>query len=160
MIQPVRPVGYSALSAPLAVQAQAYCARLIWGDRRCGALWLRSWIGMPLGLALHQEGLTALSRGLADTLQAVRAGQAIGEHAPEPDEAAGQPAAGDSDADERVEWTPWPAHPPFADEVTRWWPSDDWPPSEPPVVVEDRIPDAPAEVIDWRATGSLLDFWI
>ena len=25
-------------------------------------------------------------------------------------------------------WHPWPAHPPFADEVTRWWPSDEKPP--------------------------------
>lgn len=57
-------------------------------------------------------------------------------------------------------WQPWPAQPPFIDEVTRWWPHDDWPPTRPPIVVEDHHPDAPIQVIDWRAAGGLLDLRI
>ena len=57
-------------------------------------------------------------------------------------------------------WEAWSAHEPFADEITRWWPSDDWPPESPAVVIEDRSPDAPVQVIDWYHTGGLLDTWV
>ena len=64
----------------------------------------------------------------------------------------------DRDALAKVEpWEPWPAHEAFADEKTRWWPSDDYPPTDPPVVIEDRIPDPPIEIVDWRDRGGLLN---
>gem|GEM_PF-4296163 len=62
-------------------------------------------------------------------------------------------ASGDSS----LVWQPWPAHEPFADEITRWWPSDDWPSHEPQILIEDTIPDVPPDVISWRHLGSLLD---
>ena len=54
-------------------------------------------------------------------------------------------------------WRPWPAHAPFADEIDRWWPGNEWPPREPAVVIVYQLPARPAEVIDWRAIGGLLD---
>ena len=55
------------------------------------------------------------------------------------------------------EWRPWPAHAPFADEIDRWWPGNEWPPREPSIVIVHQIPEWPVEVIDWRAVGGLLD---
>jgi len=57
-------------------------------------------------------------------------------------------------------WHPWPAHMPFADEVDRWWPSEEYPPLAPPPVVEDALPDRPPAVVLWPAAGGLLDTWV
>ncbi len=56
-------------------------------------------------------------------------------------------------------WEPWPASPIFADEVTRWWPSDEFPPPEPAVVIENRLPDAPPVYLDPSVRGRFIDFW-
>jgi hypothetical protein len=53
-------------------------------------------------------------------------------------------------------WEPWPAREPYADEITRWWPSDEYPPLQPSIVYEDRIPDRPP-VIAMHALGGLVD---
>ncbi len=54
-------------------------------------------------------------------------------------------------------WQPWPAHEPFADEITRWWPSNEYPPPQPPIVYEDRIPNRPPVIADWYALGGVVD---
>ena len=64
------------------------------------------------------------------------------------------------DRGEAARWQPWPAHPPFADEITRRWPSDEFPPTEPVPVVEDQIPDSWPNVVLWPANGGLLDVWV
>lgn len=57
-------------------------------------------------------------------------------------------------------WQAWPADLPFSDRVTFRWPSDDWPPEEPPIIVEDTPSDRPIEIVDWRHLGGLLDMVI
>ena len=134
MIQPVHPVGWPLLSAPTAIYA--LCRSVGWISGRWWAYWF-SGIRLPIA--------PALGRPLSETATApaLQHGHS--------------PVRGEAPAVKR--WQPWPAHPPFADEVTRWWPSDDWPPAEPPLVIEDILPDLPPEIIDWRARGGLLDFW-
>lgn len=56
-------------------------------------------------------------------------------------------------------WKPWPAHPPFIDEVQRWWPSQDWPPPDPPIIIKEAIPDGPPYLIIWAPPGRLIDLW-
>ncbi len=56
-------------------------------------------------------------------------------------------------------WKPWPAHPPFIDEVHRWWPSQDWPPPDPPIIIQETIPNNPPYLIIWQPAGGLLDLW-
>jgi hypothetical protein len=58
-----------------------------------------------------------------------------------------------------LKWEPWPNEPPFIDRLRIHWPSDDWPPVDPPVIIEDQLPDAPPQIILWRDTGGLLDMW-
>jgi len=58
------------------------------------------------------------------------------------------------------EWEPWPAHEAFADEITRWWPSDNWPPKEPPIEIKEQVADWPPEIVAWPMRGGLLDFWV
>lgn len=55
-------------------------------------------------------------------------------------------------------WRPWPAYPPFAAEVERWWPSD-----EPPPLSSTGIPDEISgverqRVLLWRGVGGFIDF--
>lgn len=57
-------------------------------------------------------------------------------------------------------WQLWPAHPAFADEIHRWWPSDEHPPAVPEVRVEDQKPDRPPDVVLMPARGGLFDVWI
>jgi len=56
-------------------------------------------------------------------------------------------------------WQPWPAHEPFADEILRWWPSQEYPPLEPTPVIEDKQPDRIPDFVLWPAYGGLLDTW-
>jgi hypothetical protein len=56
-------------------------------------------------------------------------------------------------------WEPWPAYPPYADRVSRWWPFLESPPAGPPIVIEDGLPDAPVQIVDWRSIGALIDLW-
>ena len=135
MIHPVRPVGWSMLSAPAALYA--LCSRLGLPYSRCRMLRLALWAPLPVVLAARSQLASLAAAPLSRDIAAVRPGE---------------PSAVEP-------WQPWPAHAPFADEVTRWWPSDDWPPAEPAIVVEDHIPDLPPELVDWRSLGSLLDFW-
>jgi hypothetical protein len=58
------------------------------------------------------------------------------------------------------EWHPWPEVAPLIDREVIRWPCDNWPPAQPRVVVEDRIPDAPAQTVLWRDIGGLLDMWV
>jgi hypothetical protein len=60
----------------------------------------------------------------------------------------------------RQPWQLWPAHPAFTDEIKRWWPSDEYPPPTPDVVVEDHWPDRLPDVVLMPARGGLLDVWI
>ncbi len=57
-------------------------------------------------------------------------------------------------------WQPWPAHPPLADESRRWWPGDDFPPETPEIVIEDRRPDRPPNIVLMPMRGGLFDIWI
>lgn len=134
MVGPVRPVDWFVPSVPRAVYA--LCRHLGWVGRGCRAIWL-PWIRLPSAPTLGRNLTGAVPEPITRDCRA--------------------PACREPPSVEP--WQPWPAHPPFADEVTRWWPSDDWPPSEPPVVIEDQIPDVPAEIIDWRARSGLLDLW-
>jgi len=56
-------------------------------------------------------------------------------------------------------WQPWPAHPPFIDEVHRWWPSQDWPPPDPPIIIEETVNSGPPYLILWQSPGRLVDLW-
>jgi len=66
----------------------------------------------------------------------------------------------DAGGTDRPRWELWPAHPAFADEIYRWWPSDEQPAERPKVVIEDRKPDRPADVVLMPARGGLFDVWI
>lgn len=57
-----------------------------------------------------------------------------------------------------LQWQPWPACPPYAFRVGRWWPWVDWPPAEPPAVVE-RVVELSPERIFLNTRGSMLDLW-
>jgi hypothetical protein len=59
-----------------------------------------------------------------------------------------------------LEWKPWPVDPAIVDRVEISWPSDQRPSAEPPIIFEDRMPDAPAQLIFWQDTGGLLDMWV
>ena len=59
-----------------------------------------------------------------------------------------------------LRWQPWPAYEPYIDRPTRWWPSDDFPPEEPEVVIEDKIPDKLTDIVLWPAYGGLLDVFV
>lgn len=64
-----------------------------------------------------------------------------------------------ADVPDRLKWQPWPVEPPLIDRVRTRWPSDHWPPAEPPVAIEDRLPDVPPQILLWRNSGNLLDMW-
>ena len=134
MIHPIRPVGWSTVSA--ATTLHALCSRLGRTDGCWKGFWLaKARLLIPLALRgqLAREPVAPAIRVLCNSLAAMSRGV-------EP-------------------WQPWSAHPPYADEVTRWWPSDDWPPTEPPVAIEDTLPDTAPPVIEWREYGGSLDFW-
>lgn len=57
-------------------------------------------------------------------------------------------------------WQPWPVESPRSDHLAIRWPSDDWPVGESRITVEDTLPDAPVQIIEWRQTGGLLDMWV
>lgn len=57
-----------------------------------------------------------------------------------------------------LRWQPWPAEPPYINEVRLHWPGDDPPSPHPTVVIEDRIADHPPPVLLYPTTG-LIDTW-
>ncbi len=71
---------------------------------------------------------------------------------------AGGSASGFTGERPELQWQPWPACPPYAFQVRRWWPWVDWPPPEPPAVVE-RVVELPPERIFLNTRGSMVDLW-
>lgn len=53
-------------------------------------------------------------------------------------------------------WQPWPAHGPFATEVRRWWPSDEFPPPEAVVIVEQQPAALQPAALN---RGNFIDLW-
>ena len=56
------------------------------------------------------------------------------------------------------EWRPWPAHAAFADEVERWWPSDELPPTSSASNSDEIFYAERERVLLWRGVGGLIDF--
>jgi len=147
VIQPVRAVGISVSSvAHVLYSIRCRLARALAENRTIYAV---------LGRSLLTEGLRSRPSRVVIPL-------AFACYYPYPlcghPEILGQSRAGP--VEPWQQWQPWPAHGAFADEITRWWPSDEWPSLQPPPVIEDTLPDAPPELISWRDHGGLLDLWI
>jgi len=56
-------------------------------------------------------------------------------------------------------WQPWSAHEPFADEITRWWPSDEVPCEKEIAILEPSAGSLQPQLVLWPANGGLLDTW-
>jgi len=55
-------------------------------------------------------------------------------------------------------WRPWPAHAPFVDKVTRWWPSDEKPAiTREPIYVYAADPRRSPELVHIPASGGMLN---
>jgi len=150
LIHPVRPVGgapllvqYSALTAPLFVRLQL---------ARLGRLYI-PWHRLSLYLALLDRSdpskpATLATRRTFNVPAAAASGTLTG-------------LAADRQEPFPIEpWQPWPAREPFADEIMRWWPSDEAPPDMPTVVLEQGPADRPPQFVLWPAYGGLLDTWV
>lgn len=149
MIHPVRPVGVSTSGVQYALPA--VCDLLHRPTRRgCGRILL--WVHVPLGVSLHRR---LVELRAADGLQVSPSREAAGALFIRGEES----GAGQVCAWAPIEpWAPWTAHPPFVDEVTRWWPFEEFPPDEPPPVIEDPVADMPAPIVEYAGGGGLIDY--
>jgi len=57
-------------------------------------------------------------------------------------------------------WQPWPAQPPFAQDVSRWWPSDEYPPLPPVVMMRDDRAERQLVLASWPFHGGWIDVTI
>jgi len=57
-------------------------------------------------------------------------------------------------------WQPWPAREPFANEIKRWWPSDEVPPDKETIVIDNGPANLRPHFVLWPANGGLLDTWV
>lgn len=149
MIHPVRAVFHPAWRIGHAFYAPPWCKGLWSAAASCRdpgkPLWLRLAAGR--GHLSHAEGARG---GPGQACADFRIPHPQLEFPPFRLAVPGEPA---------LQWKPWPVEPPFIDRVRIHWPSDDWPPVPPPVVIEDELPDAPPQIILWREVGGLLDMW-
>jgi hypothetical protein len=138
MIPPIQDV----TTAPPLISYAICCAP--WRGRRRRCWWIPTqWVQEPVPLWLLTQWALMHSEQARSIQELTAGGYALPARTSEP-----QP------------WTPWPAHPPFADEIERWWPSAEYPPLAPTPVIEDTQPDPLPAVILWPAAGGLLDTWV
>lgn len=148
MIQPIRAVGSCVPGIP-----PSGCCRFrlslacVMQFRNLNAIWAEHRIRMALP--------NRLAAPLGDVLQARLL---CGDFAPRAGAARGVAETRPPRPETVDLWQPWPAHPPFADEVRRWWPSDELPPLPPVAAGTPQSQQTPI-IIQWADRGGLIDFW-